>query len=249
MTTLAFIHGMYMTAASWESWRELATTAGFETIAVEWPGHEGDPKAMRANPPGELRTLGFPDLVGHHAKELEDHKDAILIGHSVGGLLVQALLAQGVGKAGVAISPAPPSGMISLRPEFLRANLPHTNALLRSKPLPMSSARFARTFGNATAPEARDAIWEQFVTPEARGVPLDTLFGRAKVDPAHLTAPLAIYGGTKDRLIPVSLARKIAARYPQAEFTALEGRDHLLCNSPGWDPLADAVLAWAAAVE
>jgi len=245
MTTLAFVHGMYMTAASWDPWIERARALGFETTTVEWPGHDGIPADLRANPPTALKKLGYRELLAHHVEQLDDNKDAILIGHSVGGLLVQSLLAEGVGKAAVAISPAPPSGIISFRPEFLRANLPHTNAALRSKPLPMSAARFARTFGNATDRAASDAIWEAHVTPEARGVPLDTLFGRAKVDPAKVTKPLLVYGATKDRLIPASLARKIASRYPHAEYRELDGRDHLLCNSPGWEPLADAVLAWA----
>jgi pimeloyl-ACP methyl ester carboxylesterase len=248
MATLAFIHGMYMTVDSWDPWLERAHAAGFETVTVEWPGHAGTPAELRANPPQELRTLGYPQLVEHHANELKDHHDAILVGHSIGGVLVQSLLAQGVGKAGVVISPAPPSGLMSLRPEFLRANLPHSNFVLRRKPLPMTAARFARTFGNATDRAVSDALWERYVTPEARGVPLDTLLGRAKVDPAALTAPLLVFGATKDRPIPASLARKIAARYPNAEFRVLEGRDHLLCNSPGWEPLADAVLAWAADV-
>ena len=248
MTTLAFVHGMYLTAASWDPWIALARERGFDTVTVEWPGHEGVPADLRSSPPAALGTLGYPQLLAHHVEQLAHHKDSILIGHSIGGLLVQSLLAEGVGKAAAAISPAPPSGLISFRPEFLRANLPHTNALLRRKPLPMSAARFARTFGNATERSASDVIWGEHVVPEARGVPLDTLFGRAKVDPARVTQPLTIFGGTKDRLIPESLARKVASRYPQAQFTALDGRDHLLCNSPGWEPLADAVLSWAASV-
>jgi pimeloyl-ACP methyl ester carboxylesterase len=126
---LVFIHGMYMNASSWDEWRARASAAGFTSHAIEWPGHDGEPATLRANPPAELRTLSFGPLAGHHQTKIRElgAQDAILIGHSIGGLLVQALLARGIGRAGVAISPAPPAGVLSLRPDFLRANAPHTN--------------------------------------------------------------------------------------------------------------------------
>ena len=111
MTHLVFIHGMYMNAASWDAWRNRAEAAGHTTTAIEWPGHEGNPADLRANPPEILRTLTFPDLVDKHEREIRAIDGPVtLVGHSIGGLLVQALLARGLGAAGVAISPAPPSG-------------------------------------------------------------------------------------------------------------------------------------------
>lgn len=38
----------------------------------------------------------------------------MLIGHSFGGLIVELLLDRGLGRAGVAMSPAPPKGILVL---------------------------------------------------------------------------------------------------------------------------------------
>lgn len=247
-TTVVLIHGMYMNESSWDAWRDRAVAQGHTVHTVEWPGHHGTPADLRAAPPEGLRTLSFGQLVDLHEARIRElgAQDAVLVGHSIGGLLVQALLARGIGRAGVAISPAPPAGVLSLRPDFLRANAPHTNVFLKSRPLNQSPRRFHYTFANAVSRAESDALWAQFCTPESRAVPLSTTGREGRVDPAAVTQPLLVFGGAADHLIPASLARKIASRYSTAEYRELPGADHLVCNEPGWDELADACFAWAA---
>jgi len=247
MTQIVLIHGMYMNVGSWDPWRERAAAAGHTTHVIEWPGHEGEPSELRAAPPEILRTLTFPELADHHARELAAIEgDYVLVGHSIGGLLVQNLLARGLGTAGVAICPAPPSGLTSFRPEFFRSNLPHINAFARRMPLQQSPSRFHYTFANSLPRAESDALWDRYCTSEARGIPLSTLGRGGKVDPTKVTVPLLVFGGTNDHLIPASLARKIASRYPTAEYREIPGADHALCSTPGWEKLADDVFEWAA---
>jgi pimeloyl-ACP methyl ester carboxylesterase len=248
-TTVVLIHGMYMNVSSWDPWRERAAAHGHTTHAIEWPGHDGEPAALRAAPPEVLRTLSFGQLADHHEEQIRalGVEQAVLIGHSIGGLLVQALLARGIGRAGVAISPAPPAGVLSLRLDFLRANAPHTNVFLKSRPLNQSPRRFHYTFANSIGRAESDALWDRYCTPESRAVPLSTTGRDGRVDPAAVTQPLLVFGGTNDHLIPASLARKIAARYSTAEYRERPGADHFVCNEPGWESLADESFAWAAA--
>ena len=171
MTSITLIHGMYVTVDSWQPWLDRAKAAGIDAKTVEWPGHDGAPGELRAHVRPELRTLNYAQLVDLHAEAIGD-EDTILVGHSIGGLLVQSLLARGVGTAGVAICPAPPQGTLSLRGDFLRANLPHTFAHKRSTPLEMDKERWRYCFANTLSPEAADAAWEQFCVPESRAVPL-----------------------------------------------------------------------------
>ena len=70
--------------------------------------------------------------------------------------------------------------MLSLRPDFLRANFPHTNALARHTPLNQSPKRFHYTFGNTLPRAESDDLWDELCTPEARGIPL--LFCRSGAD-------------------------------------------------------------------
>jgi pimeloyl-ACP methyl ester carboxylesterase len=48
----------------------------------------------------------------------------VLIGHSYGGLFVELLLDRGLGRAGVAMSPAPPKGILALPFSTLKAGAP-----------------------------------------------------------------------------------------------------------------------------
>ena len=249
MTQILFIHGMYMNASSWGDWGVRAKAAGHTSHALEWPGHDGEPAALRANPPEELKTLSFGQLVEHHEAQIRalHAQDAVLVGHSIGGLLVQALLARGIGRAGVAICPAPPQGVLSLRPDFLRANAPHTNVFAKNKPLNMSAKRFHYCFASSVSREESDALWARWCTPESRAVPLSTTGKEGKVEAGAVTQPLLVFGGTNDHLIPASLAKKVAARYSAAEYREIPGGDHFVCNEPGWESLADDVFAWVAA--
>ena len=235
---------MYVNVDSWQPWLDRAKAAGIEAKTVEWPGHAGAPAALREDVRPELRTLNYAQLVDHHATVIGD-ADTVLVGHSIGGLLVQSLLARGVGTAGVAICPAPPQGTLSLRGDFLRANLPHTFAHKRSTPLEMDKERWRYCFANTLSPEEADAAWEQFCIPESRAVPLGIFTSQGAVKKAAIAKPLLVFGATKDHLIPASLSKRIARRYATAEYREREGHGHLICNEPGWEGLADEVFTWA----
>ena len=54
----------------------------------------------------------------------------VLIGHSMGGLVVQLLLQQGIAAGGVAIDSAPPAGVFSAQWSFVKANFPMINPFI-----------------------------------------------------------------------------------------------------------------------
>lgn len=243
MATFALIHGMYMNASSWDPWVERIRAAGHDVVVPEWPGRVADAAAARAAVHPDLRTLDYAGVVDAVRSQVTHGEDLVLVGHSIGGLVVQSLLAEGIGAAAVALCPAPPTGVTSLRPEFLRANLPHTAFLLRSRPLEMDTDRWHYCFGNALPREQSDALWTQICVPEARGIPLGSLAGQAKISKESVTAPLLVVGAELDHLIPPSLSKRIAQRYG-AEYRERAGAAHLLCSEPGWESLCDEVLAW-----
>jgi pimeloyl-ACP methyl ester carboxylesterase len=48
-TSVLFIHGMYLNAASWQPWVERAAAAGLDAHALSWPFHDGTPAQRRAS--------------------------------------------------------------------------------------------------------------------------------------------------------------------------------------------------------
>src|SRR6185436_10342166 len=138
--TIALIHGMFMTPLGWENWIPYYESKGYKVLAPAWPGRDKSVEELRkAHPDSELAKLKLGDIVAHMENIIKglDEKPAI-IGHSMGGLVVQLLLQRDVVVAGVAIDPAPPAGVFTTEFSFLKANFPAINPFLINQPVQMS---------------------------------------------------------------------------------------------------------------
>lgn len=173
----------------------------------------------------------------------------VLVGHSMGGLVVQ-LLQRDLAAAGVAIDSAPPMGVFSAKWSFLKANWAHITpfADLR-EPVAMSFGRFCYAFVNGLPPAQQREAYETYVVPESRRVPREALTTR--VDFARPHAPLLLVAGSADNIIPASLNRSDHAKYSDrdsvTDFREFEGRTHFIIGQPGWEEVADHALDWLAA--
>src|SRR6476619_6639820 len=121
---LMLIHGAWLSARSWENFADYFGKRGFAVSVPEWPRKHGDVEELRENL-DELAGLGLTEIVDHYEaliRELDE--PPVLVGHSFGGLIVELLLDRGLGRAGVALSPAPPKGILVLPFSSLKAASP-----------------------------------------------------------------------------------------------------------------------------
>lgn len=248
---VVFIHGMFMNPKSWGAWVELFGKKGFRCHTLAWPGHEGEPLALRASPPEVLQTLRLADVVQAH-RELCDRLTGkpILIGHSLGGLVTQILVNEGRAHAGVALDSAPAQGISVASWSFLKSNLPVVNPFAGKRPFQFTLAQFHYAFCNTMTAEETAAVYEAYVVPESRLVARDVTGKDAFVDFEKPHAPLLMIGGEKDHIIPWRLNEKNFRAYKDAgsvrEFQVLPGRSHFLCGQPGWEETAGIVERWLA---
>ncbi|CAN5422399.1 alpha/beta fold hydrolase [soil metagenome] len=244
---ILFVHGMYMNAHSWMPWIARATQRGLVATAVSWPFHQGEPEERREHIDPRLGRLTFGVVLAAlkaHIDDMPEHP--ILIGHSIGGLVVQKLLNDGYGRAGVAISSAPPLGVLSLAPEFLKANWPHLNPLKGDRPIVMTKERFHYTFCNTMTRDESDAAYESYVVPESRNVPRTTLTRQASVDFSRDHVPLLLIAGDSDHLTPAAMIKRNAQRYELVvDVHEFPHRSHFICNQDGWEEVADAAFDFA----
>ena len=246
--TVVFIHGMYMNGSSWKPWVERATARGHTCLAPSWPYHDGTPADLRATIDPRLGKLTLAAVT----QQLKTVIDAlpqrpVLIGHSIGGLLVQKLVDDGYARAGVAISSAPPRGVVSFDPNFFRANFPHTNPLSGNQPVVMTRKRFHYTFCNTMTRAASDEAWERYVVPESRNVPRSTLTRQGRIDFRAEHVPLLFVAGDRDHLTPLSMVRRNVKAYrasSKVELKEFSDRSHFICNQDGWEEVADHALDW-----
>ena len=248
--TILLIHGMFMTPLCWENWIPRLHGRGYKVIAPAWPGRDKSVEVLRKNHPGpELAKLKLSNVVEHMASIIRnlDEKPA-LIGHSMGGLVVQLLLQRDLAVAGVAIDPAPPQGVFTTRWSFFRSNFPAINPFLLNQPVRMSFKQFQYAFVNTLPPDEQRAAYDRYAVPESRRVPTQSLTSFARIDSKKPHPPLLITAGEKDHIIPASLNRtnykKYRASSSQTDFKEFTGRDHFLIGSKGWEEVADYSLEW-----
>jgi pimeloyl-ACP methyl ester carboxylesterase len=240
---------MYMNSLCWEQWLPLFQAKGFRCLAPDWPGRDQPIDILRKNyPDPQLGKLTLSNVVEYWVSLIAklDEKP-ILVGHSMGGLIVQLLLQRDLAAAGVAISSAPPMGVFTTKWSFLKSNWPHiTPFAAQGQPIQMTFERFQYTFVNTLALTEQRAAFEKYVVPESRRVPGESLFTRIDFKKSH--APLLLIAGSADNIIPASLNRANYAAYAASasstEFKEFEGRTHFILGQPGWEEVADFIAGW-----
>ena len=254
-TTIVLIHGTWMTPRSWEHWIPYYEQRGFRVLAPAWPGLDVEVEAIRADP-SPLERLDTATVAHHYEtiiRALESRP--ILIGHSMGGALVQILLDRGLGAAGVAIDSAPVKGVLRLPLSTVKVVWPVLrNPANRHKAVAITPAQFHYAFTNTLSREESDRIYERYAIP----CPGLTVFEGAtanfrphaatKVDfEKEDRAPLLFIAGSEDHTMPAKLNRWNFEHYKSGivAYHEMAGRDHWTCGAPGWEAVADYALDWA----
>ncbi len=249
--TIVFVHGMYMTPLCWEQWIGHFQARGYHCVAPAWPGRDKPVAALRKNHPDpQLGQLTFRAVLAHLANILQalDEKP-ILVGHSMGGLMVQLLLQRDLAAAAVAIDSAPPQGVFTTRWSFLKSNWPHINPLApQSQPIQMSFERFQYTFVNTLPLEEQRAAYEKYVVPESRRVPAESLTAAARIDFERQHPPLLLIAGSDDHIIPASLNKSNYDKYRRSasitDFKEFAGRTHFIIGQKNWEEVAGYIASW-----
>jgi pimeloyl-ACP methyl ester carboxylesterase len=253
---LMLIHGAWLSARSWEYFTDYFAKRGFAVSAPEWPRKEGDVEELRAEA-DELKGLGITEIVDHYEERIRALEEPpVLVGHSFGGLIVELLLDRGLGRAGVALSPAPPKGILVLPFSSLKAAAPalahpsRWHGIVR-----LTLEEFTYGFVNTFSPEEAAAAYDRYAVPETGQIFYEAGFANFHLNPpteVHFKnaerAPLLIVGAEKDQTVPASLARKQYEKYQrspaQTEYLEFEGRPHLLMAAEGWEEVAAAIDSW-----
>lgn len=246
---IVFIHGMFLTSRCWESWRTYFTERGYECVAPEWPLHHGAPADLRENMPDGLGKLSLADLYSSIDSLLRAEREPpILIGHSLGGLIVQKMVSLGLARAGVALCSVAPNRMLSLDWGFLRNTASITNPFAGDDPYPMTPEGFHQNFCNTMTEQESAAAYEKHAVHESRQVLRDILGNAGELDLTLPHVPLLFVGAEKDEIIPSSLVKRNAEAYEDdrshSEFLEFSSRCHFIIGQPGWEEVADGVGNW-----
>jgi len=245
------IHGAWLNSRSWEGFKARYEAQGYTVLAPDWPYDDRSPEELRASPRKALAFLGQREIIAHYEKLIRALPEApILIGHSMGGVVVQHLLDRGVGAAGVAIDPAPTPGVplglhaiVSALPMFI-------DPFSWRKAKVMSRKFFANRFAQTAPRDQVDALYDRYIVPTPGRVYWNGVVNTIKIDWANpKRAPILIIVGSEDLIADASMAKAIWKKHTRspvlAEFKEFKGRSHWTGIDAGWEKVADYALGWA----
>lgn len=250
--------------STWDGWTKRFTSHGFAVHVPGWPGETASAAEDRRRP-GRRRSLGLDALVEHYEVFVRSlDSPPVLIGHSLGGLLVQHLVGVGLGRAAVALTPwpGPILDAAEVRPR-LRSLVCDGSADYEGF-THVPRAHFRHMVANTVGEEEATQLFERHVVPAPRRLLADLGYSRGDeyagavapsrivVDTAHAArGPLLLISGQEDRVVPDAVTRAVYKSYGDStavtDLKQFADRGHSLVMDSGWRTVADHVLIWLAA--
>jgi pimeloyl-ACP methyl ester carboxylesterase len=202
---------------------------GYNCITFNLPGHETEGSTRRI-------SYSLSDYVQALRNEVENlDEPPIIIGHSMGGMILQHFLNTGTCKKAVLMASVPPSGVLaaSLRvifrypgvvPYLLRRNV--VGAFKKYPHLMWNKTILTSRYVHRMCAESFSAYLGLFI-------PI-----------SHTSSiPILVVGGSKDGLITVREFQSTAKHY-NAKLTIIEGGSHDLMLDEDYEKSALAIAKW-----
>ena len=247
---LLFVHGAFCGAWCWdEHFLPWFAGQGFEAQAISLSGHGGSPGR------DQLDSLSIADYVRDVRSVVESlPQPPVLIGHSMGGFVVQKYLEQYPAPAAVLMCSVPPQGLMgsAVSMMFSRPSLlGDLNTIMSGGQASYESLRdalFAQDidmddlvrFYKLSQPESHRAIWDMMIfgLPRINAV-LANIEGGSK--------RMLVLGAEFDHLVPASAADMTARSYG-VEPVIYPAMGHGLMLENDWEKVATGLLVWLQAL-
>lgn len=247
--TILMIHGMFCGAWCWEKYKSFFEVNGFNCIAYTLMYHDANPSESPDPRLGTVSLLDYSQELESFIKTLDDRP--IIVGHSMGALLSQILASRNLAKALVLLSPAPPWG---INPITLRISNLFAEALMNwgfwKKPFRPSYRKVMYYMINGLPPKERSQVYSKMVFESGRaayeiGMWMFDNRRASFVDEKQVVCPVLVISGREDRVIPLNVSRKVAAKY-RAQYMEFSNHSHWLIGEPGWEKISQCVVDWIA---
>lgn len=240
--SLLFVHGAYVSSGYWMLHViPFFQRQGYDCFAVDLAGHgASDGKET-------LDEFGIDDYVDDVAYALSViGKPAIVIGHSMGTLVLQRYLETRTALAAIFLSPVPPTGTagsgvrLALRyPAFIQAleDTVHGHPSAEDRDL-MAKIYFS---SEASGDDIRQFL--AFVGPESEKAVTEMAFLASRLPKRRSKVPTLVIGGEDDIVFPPSMLCFTALQW-NAVLIRIPGAGHMLPLDPHWQDVASRMQEW-----
>jgi len=240
-TPLLFIHGTLHTAACWDVYfLDYFAQHGYTSHALNLRGH-GNSEGR-----AKLRWTRIADFVEDVANTVQQFPSSpILIGHSMGGFIIQKYLEDHDAPAAVLLSSASPAGLLptAIRTArrqpwaFVKVNLTMSLLPMIATPELVGEAFFSKDLPRELLLEywkqTQDDSFRAFLDMVALDLP----------NPAKVKTPLLVLGAARDNMIgPREIEATARAYNTQSEIIPDVAHNSML--EQRWQTVAERILIW-----
>lgn len=242
---IVLIHGAWHAAWCWENrFLDYFAKEGWCAHALSLRGH-----GASAGRNG-LRWWSISDYVDDVTKVVSSlDRLPILVGHSLGGFVVQKYLERHRAAGAVLLASVPPSGTLKLNLRIIRKHpVVWLTANLTMKPyLIIKNPNHARNwFFSPTMSQQALAEHHAKLQDESYRAALDML--ALNLPKPHLIdTPVAVLGGEEDQMFSVSEIAQTARAYG-VEPKIFPAMAHNMMSEPNWEFVAAWIVDWATSV-
>lgn len=239
---LLFVHGGWHAAWCWDiHFLDFFASKGYRAVAVSLRGHGNSLS------PTNIHSCTIADYVDD-VVSVADRLPArpVVIGHSMGGFVVQKYLESHDAPAGVLLASAPPHGVLGAT---LRLARRHPWLLVKAMlsgdtTLHLKTPALAReSMFSAQTPESRIVDFIARLQQESkRAIFVDLMFLNLP-RPKRVTAPLLILGAENDRFFTTREVQATARSY-RTEPDIIPNMGHDMMLEPAWQEVAQRILTW-----
>jgi len=243
-TPVVLVHGAFVAAWCWQRhWMDYLAGQGYTVVAPSLRGHGHSEGGDR------LDHAGIREYVADLRAVVETLPGPapVLVGHSMGALVVQRYLEQHPAAAAVLMAPIPREGLAG-----------STLRMMVAEPLMFAQFGLMQTFGSGLVdadiarravfsdqlPDTEVAALTRKVQRESQRALFDMhLYADSRPWRVGPSVPVQVLAAGDDQLFRRSEIRSVAERW-DADYRCLDGMGHAMMLEPEWQAPADAMLGW-----
>jgi pimeloyl-ACP methyl ester carboxylesterase len=240
---LLFVHGGWHGAWCWEHFLDFFADAGYRAVALSLRGHGASPTTK---PLPRVSIADYIDDVRSVADDLGGGavRHPVLVGHSLGGFVIQRYLEDRTAPAAVLVGSVPPQGVLRLAVRVWRRRPSMTMEAWTDPTLLKFLATPALTREYLFCADTPDAVVESCMqragAESIRAAMTDPMIRRVRT--RRVNTPILVLGAQYDGFVSVGDVRATARAYrTEPEFFSM---GHNMMLEPGWADVAKRIHAW-----
>ncbi|MCD6481984.1 MAG: alpha/beta hydrolase [Thermoplasmata archaeon] len=203
---LIFVHGMWCDGSVWGRYIKYFEERGFKCVAPD------------LNEGLDMKRARFEDYV----RKIEGMvgENDVIIGHSLGGLVIQKVAERRKIKGGIAICPASPKG-IKFKSSLILHSIKFLPKIVLRKPFKADIQFVEKMLANCVEEDKIEKIVSElkFFPPMPA---YEVSMNKIEVDERKITSPLLFIATSHDKASPPEMVERIARKYG-AEFVLKKG--------------------------